>query len=465
MILLMEKGTILTLDGERRIIEDGAIAVENDRIIDVGKTVDLRARYKADRVINAEHKLVMPGLINCHNHFMDSAKGLIPDNLSTVEWLRDWLYPEASITTADDEYWHALNLMAHMIKTGTTCVADGGVRLEHLDKTIEAIKRIGIRCTIGKWTWDLPGHHFEKWESAKFSHETTDEALSNAEKVIRKYKGAANGRIKAFATCEGGGSCSDELYAGLKALADKYNVSVYMHKASQREEVDSELKRFGRRPVEHMHDIGMLDSNVILNHMVCVNDDEIHMLKEHNTKVVHNPSAALHLAKGVTQIGKFPEMLQQNITVALGTDGPNCSSFHDMVRIMFLAAVLFKDARFDPTLMGAETAVEMATINGAKVLGWESDIGSIEKGKKADIILFDMRRPEWVPIYNVVNNLVHSATGDSVDTVIIDGQIVMENRVIQTIDEEETIDKVQETRKGILKRSGLKVKMQRWKIV
>lgn len=459
--LLIHDGTVLTLDGERRIIEGGAIAVRGDRIVAVGKTADLRARFRAKATIDATDKLVMPGFVNGHSHLIEPARGLIPDTLGTREWLKEWAYPYMSCLTEEDEYYHALNLIAEMVKTGTTCFVDPGC--QYLGTTIKAIEESGIRCVTGNWTWDQSGPDAQKCWPA-LARMGAAEAVARLEDSIRQYHGAANGRVRIFATLEGGGTCSDDLLVRASELAAKSGTMMLMHAASSREEVQITLDRTGRRPIQHLDALGVLAPHLYLNHVIVIDDSEVDLLARRGVKVCQNPSSALKLGKGITRFGKFPELLQAGVTVALGCDASCCSDFRDMVRAMYLAATLPKDARLDSAIMTAENAVEMATIDGARALQWEHEIGSLEAGKKADVILLDTFRPEWVPIFNIVHSLVYSATGDSVDTVIVDGQVVMAGRRISTFDEEAVIRKVQGLRRGILARSGLRVQ-QRWKVV
>jgi cytosine/adenosine deaminase-related metal-dependent hydrolase len=237
-----------------------------------------------------------------------------------------------------------------------------------------------------------------------------------------------------------------------------------MHKASSREEAATELRVTGHRPVEHMYRIGALGANVYLNHMTAVDDYEIPFLAETDTKVCQNPPAALKLAKGTTKMGKFVEMRKAGVTVALGCDGVNSADSKDMFRAMFLAATLAKDSRVDPSVVTAEDVIEMATLNGYRAIGWEQDLGSIEPGKKADLILIDTDRPEFVPTYNYVYSLVYTANGDCVDTAMVDGRILMENRELKTIDLDAVRAHCREQAPRLLERSKVKP-VSRWPIV
>jgi cytosine/adenosine deaminase-related metal-dependent hydrolase len=432
--ILIEHGTLLTLNTHRHIITDGAVAIRGDRIAAVGKTADLRSGFKGKKVIDASRRVVMPGLVDGHAHLGEIARGLIPDTLKTSDWLKFWCYPYMAAITEEDEYWYAKCLMAEMIRSGTTCFVEPGCMW--LSTTIKAIEDAGMRAATGSWVWDHAGPDGHKCPEY-FKKMTLREALDLTESNIKAFDGMADGRIKCFATIEGVGTCSDDLMLGAKELADKYGTFTLMHKASSREEVASEIKATGHRPVEHMYRIGSLGSNVYLNHMTAVELFEVDMLAETDTKVCQNPPAALKLAKGTTQMSRFQEMRAKGVTVCLGCDGVNSGDHKDMFRSMYLAATLPKDAKIDPEAITAEEVIEMATLAGCRATGWESELGSLEPGKKADIILINVDRPEWVPTYNYVYSLVYTASGDSVDTSIVDGRILMENRQLTTIDLEE----------------------------
>lgn len=459
--VLVLHGVLMTVDAERRIITDGALAIEGSKIVAVGKSDELGRKYSARQVIDATDKLVTPGLIDGHRHLVEMTRGLIPDTLITRDWLKDWCYPYLGHVTEEHEYWHSQGIMADMIKTGTTTVIDPGIKFPAT--TFPAIAKAGMRAVTGIWTWDQMGPDAEKC-APHFFKMTTDQALQRTEDTISQYNGMADGRITVWATLEGVGTCSDTLMLEAKKVADRHGVSMLMHKASSIQEVRNELERFGQRPVEHMYKIGALGPNVWLNHMTAADTSEIPYLSETDTKVCQNPSAALKLAKGSTQMGKFVEMLAAGVTVALGCDGSNSSDFSDMKRAIYLAATLPKDARVDASVITAEKAVEMATIDGARAIAREKELGSLEVGKKADLVLWDMRRPEWVPTYDYVRVFVYSASGDCADTVIVDGKILMQGRRLLTMNEGEIINRVQSMRDDILQRAGLTV-VHRWPVI
>jgi 5-methylthioadenosine/S-adenosylhomocysteine deaminase len=459
--ILIEHGTLVTINKDRTILTDGAVAISKDRIIDVGKTRDLQQRYAGRKTIDATNRLVMPGLVDGHAHLGEIARGLIPDNLRTSDWLKFWCYPYMAAIKEDDEYWYSKCLMAEMIRSGTTCFVEPGCMW--LDSTVKAIEEVGMRATTGSWVWDHAGPDGHKCPE-DFKKMTLRQCLDLTERNIKSYHGIADGRIKCFATIEGVGTCSDDLMLGAKELADRYNTFTLMHKASSREEVASELRVTGHRPVEHMYRIGSLGPNVYLNHMTAVEGFEVDMLAETKTKVCQNPPAALKLAKGTTQMSRFLEMRAKGVTVCLGCDGVNSGDHKDMFRSMYLAATLPKDAKIDPEVIVAEDVIEMATIEGYRATGWEQDLGAIEPGKKADLILINTDRPEWVPTYNYVYSLVYTSSGDSVDTVMVDGRILMENRQLTTIDLDEVHAKCRELAPKLAARAKVKP-ISRWPVI
>ena len=457
--IMIKSATILTVDDERNLISDGAIVIEKDRIKDIGKSNELTQKYHASKIIDGSDKLVMPGIVNAHIHFFHHMhKGLCPENAGGVGFANWHNRNIAPILTKEDEIGGGLAVLIETLKSGTTTILEDGCY--NPDDVIEGIAEIGMRASIGRRIFDqvVMGH------SAML--QSTDECLKLNENFVRKYKdGLEGGRVTPHVSVLGMGRCTDRLLVESKKMADDYGVFLNFHRAAIIEEVVDNLAKTGRRPIEHLNHLGVLGSNVVLVHMLHVNDQEIQMLKEHGTNVAHCPSTALKLVYGLSAFGRFPEMLNAGVNVALGTDASDCANYQDMIRVMYLAAVLFKDYRYDPNVMGAETAIEMATINGARALGMEDEIGSLEKGKKADIVVVDMKGADWIPRYNPIQNLVYSSSGNSVQTVIIDGRIVMEDREIKTVDEEKVLAKCQELGKGILQRSGVNPINTRWKVV
>jgi cytosine/adenosine deaminase-related metal-dependent hydrolase len=453
---LIFNGLIITMDSQRRIIKDGAIAIEGKRILDVGKSDDFRNKYKAEQVLDANGGVIIPGLVDAHVHVTGEAlaKGFVPDNYAHNEWLVNWIIALNAAHSPEDEYISTLLSSIEMIKTGTTSFLEAGC-LNSVGDVVRAIDNVGIKGILGRFTWDLPPGPPEY-------SQTTGQALSNIEQMVEKYNGSADGRVKTWASVVGHTTCSDELLIGAKKLADRYGVGINMHMSPVPDDAEGYLKSTGKRPVEHFEDIGILDKNLAMVHMVHLSDKEVNLLKKYDVKVVHCPATSLRLVYGITKYAKFPEMLQQGICVSLGCDGHNDSNYFDLLRVVYLVAGIYKDCRMDVNMIPAEQALEMATVNGARALMMEDEIGSIEKGKKADVVIFDTKRPEWVPMFNPVNSLVYSADGKSVDTVLIDGKVVLEKGKMKTLDEFEVYEKAQQAGSELIKRAGLPLET-RWK--
>jgi 5-methylthioadenosine/S-adenosylhomocysteine deaminase len=456
--LLIEGGSVMTMDASRRIIRDGAIAVDGDRIVAVDKRETLRGRYRGKRVIDGSRHVITPGLVNSHIHFYHQMhRGMAPDNFDGNEWSNFVHAKVAPILTVEDEVWASYIVLLELLKTGSTTYLAAGSY--NPGPVLEAIPRVGLRGFEGRRTFD----HVHLGHAAMA--EPTEKCVQENAAVMEKYAaGFANNLVRPCVNIVGLGRCTDTLIVKSKELADKYGAILNMHQCAFPEEVESIKKRTGRTPIKHLEHLGALGPNVVLVHMLHVTDEEIEILARTGTHVVHNPGTALKIVYGLTKAGKFPEMLKAGVNVALGTDAGDCANFMDIVRAIYLAALLFKDIRFDPKVMGAEVALEMSTIRGARALGLEKEIGSLEPGKKADVVLFDADAPQWQPLYCEPYNLVYSASGDSADTVIVDGKIVMEHREVKTIDEREVVARIKELSRGVEARSGVKPPT-RWPIM
>lgn len=447
--LLITNGTVVTVDTQRRVIREGAVAVAKDRIVDVGKASTLKRKYLAARTYDAANKLITPGLINCHLHFYHHMhRGMSPDNLNGIPW-SDFVHRRiATVVEPENEIWGGLGILVETLKTGVTTFLEAGSY--SVDETIKGVARIGMRGLMGRRSFDQVSQGHDMLV------DSTRHCLKENERFMKKYAGGV-GLVKPCIVLVGMGRCSDELYVKSKAMADRYGTVLHMHQANMLENVQESYALHGERPVEHLYNIGCLGKNVVLVHMIHVNNREIQMLAETGTNVAHCPNTAMKLAYGLSAFGKFPEMADAGVNVAIGTDASDCSNFNDMVRLMYLAAVTPKDYRYDAGAGTAEKAIEMATINGAIAMNMQDEIGSLEIGKKADISIFDMRRPDWAPLYNELQNFVYSAQGSSCESVIIDGKFVMENRVVQTVDEMEIVDRLQFLAKGIAEKTKLPI--------
>lgn len=458
--LIVKNGFLITMDAERRLFRNGAVAVRGTDIVEVGQNSDIESKYSSSRTIDARGNVIMPGLINSHRHLLVTPRGALQEGMTTLENLKRFVYPAFAALNSEDNYWNALASSAEMIRNGTTCFQEPGCT--HLDSVVQAIDEIGIRCSMGHWAWDQKGPNSGQCPDY-FYRLDTDECLKLLQDSYHQVHDKAGGRIRGAITIEGVGTCSDALNVGARELADELGTITVQHKATSVQEVQNELQAFGQRPLEHMYKIGALGSNVLLNHMTALEEFEIDLILETGTMISHNPSSALKLSKGVTQTGKFPELFQRGATVGLGTDAENASNHSDIFRSMWLAVLLPRDARINATVTVAEQGLEMATLNGAQAAGWGGEIGSLQPGMKADLIVVDIHRPDMYPSINIVQNLVYSANGSCVTHTVVNGEVLMENRELKTIDEEKVLFEAQRRSEDLLKRIDYPV-AYRWPV-
>ena len=430
--LLVAHGLVVTMDDERRMIANGAVAVVDGAIAAVGKTDELVAGYRAKETIDATDKLVLPGLIDGHNHPVHFlSKGFIDDMKFPERW-RDRVWPyEIGLSDAEAEL-AATGTFLEMIRHGTTCFADPGTFQP--DAIARAVGRVGIRGIIARLTSDV-----EDATAPPNYTADTDTAVATAEAVIDKWHGAHGGRLRAWFSLVRTAHVTDTLCRRVKERADALGVGVHAHLATTPGEVAATKEVHGFGPVERYRRLGVLGANAYLVHMGWIEDDDIDVLRAHDVSVCHCPSASMFGGFGCVTHGKFPELVEAGVRVVLGTDACAVSRFLDMVRVMYLAACGHKDAKIDPTVIGAHKALEMATVDAARALLWDGagGIGSVEVGKRADLVVVDTDGIGWHPnpLCNPIGNLIYSNTGEAVRTVVIDGRVVMRDRVFTMIDE------------------------------
>lgn len=433
-IIVIKNGIIITMDTELNWIEDGAVVVKDSQIIDINKTHKIDKKYKGDIVIDAKNKVVMPGLINTHMH-----SGLLRgtgDDLPLYEWLSKYVHPAHKVLKPDEAYAASLLSYSEAVKCGTTCLLD---MYRFMDRSAEAAGKLGIRAVLAPYVSDQL-NYLESFEDNK--------------RLIREKHRSHKDRIHVWCGLHSFRDCSPELLIEAREYANKYNVGLHTHSNESIDDVELAKKMYGKRPLEHLFDYGIVGPNVVLAHCVWLSNTEIEMIKKTNTRVAHCPIANMKLADGVAAI---PKLLENRIKVGLGSDGTVESNSFDLFQVMKFATLLSRVHGLRTDAMSAEVALEMATLNGAKVLGLNNNIGSIEVGKKADIIIVNLRSLHLTPIlyggyFNVISHLAYAAKGSDVDTVIVDGKVVMENRIIKTVDETKVIEKAQEASTTLLRR-------------
>ncbi len=446
---------IMTLDPERRIIQDGSIIVEGQRILQVGKAAELES-VTADRVIDGSEMVVTPGFCNGHMHisYAHATRGVFPDNLG-ASYLPNVFKLQGEMT-GEEEYYTSLLAITELLRYGTTCFLDPG-STKHLETCMKAYEESGCRIIVGWHVADRPN-------PLNLPVSSTSEAISMMGQTIQSFDNRLDGRMRAWAMPFSPSFSTEELLLGAKELADRYGTGLTLHFNNSQQAVEASLSQHGKRPAEYLEDIGVLGPSTLLAHSLGIDQREVDAMARTGTKAVMCPTAAIKGGAGMTKTALLPELLRAGVTVGLGTDAGNNSNLVETMRSMYLVAVLYKDGREDVEMIPAETALEMATIKGAEALGLGDDIGSIEPGKKADLVLFDTKRPEWRTIFNPVNNLVYNADGRSVHTVIVDGKVVVENHEPLFVDQWELIQRVQKLGEGLLARTGISFP-QRWPIV
>jgi cytosine/adenosine deaminase-related metal-dependent hydrolase len=446
---------VLTLDPQRRIVRDGSILLEGNRITRVGKATEL-AGVGADRVIDARHMVVTPGFFNGHMHisYAHCVRGIFPDDQGSP---LQHVFALQNAMTEDEEYHTTLAGLLELVTNGNVCFLDPG-STKFPDACLQAYEAAGIRVVMGECVIDRDS-------PLALPRYPTAEAIARTAACVKKWDGRLAGRMRAWAMPFSAETCTAELIKGAKRVADETGTGLTLHHNSGEQARKAFQSAHGATPTGYLEAIGALGPNVLLAHVLGIDDTEIDVIARTGTAVAMCPSTAAKAGRGVRENGRMPELLAKGVRVALGCDSPNNSNYLDLVRAMNMAAVQYKDARQDMKQIPAESAVEMATLFGAQALGQGDELGSIEVGKKADLVLFDTQRPEWQALFNPVSNLVYNADGRSVHTVIIDGRVVVDAYRQTFVDAPRLFEKVQEIGEKLQARTGTTFAYSRWPVV
>ena len=428
MDLLITGGTLVTMDGERRIIENGQIAVNGDSIVAIGPGPLFPKGVVAKQTIDARGKLVLPGFINGHTHVpMTLFRGL-HDDVTLNDWLRKYIFP-AEAKNVNEEFvrWGTRLAAAEQIRSGVTTFAD---MYYFEDAVAEETKAAGMRGVLGETFIDFPAP----------DNKSEAEMLAYTEKFLKKWQGDA--LIQAAVAPHSIYTCSRKTLQDAAALARQYRAPILIHVAEMKKELDDSRLQNGTTPVQYLENIGVLGPDVVAAHCIFVDEADRKILAERKTGCVHNPSSNMMLASGVSPV---PEMRAAGVAVGLGTDGPAGSNNDlDLMEEMDLAAKLAKITRMDPLALNAKAVVEMATIDGARALHLEKEIGSLETGKKADFAVIGLDTPNAVPMYDIYAQLAYALKASDVETVVVGGRILMRDHKLLTVDERTAIAKARE---------------------
>jgi 5-methylthioadenosine/S-adenosylhomocysteine deaminase len=437
--LIVTGGIVVTMDGPRTIYNDGTIAVKGDTIVAIGPRVDVEAKYGAAQTIDANGSLVLPGFINGHTHVPMTLFRGIHDDVTLNDWLYKYIFP-AEARNVNKEFVRGGTRLAaaEQIRGGVTTFAD---MYYFEDAVAEETKAAGMRGVLGETFIDFPAP----------DNKTEAEALAYTEKFLKKWQG--DPLIHAAPAPHSIYTCSQKTLQDAAALARKYHAPILIHTAEMKKEWDDSQKQNGMSPVQYLDKIGVLGPDVVSAHCIFVDAADRKTLAQRHVGCVHNPSSNMMIASGVSPV---PEMRAEGVAVGLGTDGPAGSNNDmDLMEEMDLAAKLAKITKMNPLALNAQSVVEMATIDGAKALHMEKEIGSLETAKKADIILISLDEPNAVPMYDVYAQLAYALKGSDVQTVIIGGRVVMRDRKLLTVNEREAMAKAREYKKTIAASLGL----------
>ena len=421
--LIIKNAVVVTLNDQNDIFE-GSVLVEGGIITALGESLTAHA----DEVIDARGSALLPGFVQTHIHLCQTLFRGAADDLALIDWLKKRIWPMEAAHTADSLYASARLGIAELIRGGTTCALTMET-VHHTEQAFRAAEESGFRATIGKCMMD-------KGEEVPAQlRETADDSIKESLALLERWNGRGEGRIHSCFAPRFAVSCTRELLERVATLARENRVMVHTHASENKDEIDMVERETGRRNIEYLNDVGLAAPHVLLAHCVHLNDSEFEILRATGTHVAHCPSSNLKLGSGLAPVA---EMIERGISVSLGADGAACNNRLDMFTEMRMAALVQKALR-GPQTLPALTALRMATINGARALGLSEKIGSVEVGKRADIILINLDRFHLTPRPDMVSTIVYSAEASDVDTVIIDGRVVMRERSLTTLDEQTVI--------------------------
>ncbi len=424
--ILFLNGLVLTLDTDSTIFDPGGIAIRDGKIEAAGPSGQIESAFESSETLDISGCVALPGLINAHTHAAMTLFRGLADDLPLMDWLQDHIFPAERRLNEQWVYWGTMLACAEMILSGTTAFCDMYL-FEH--KAAEAAKKAGMRACVGEVLYDFPSPAYGEIENG----------LKLTESLIERWRG--DPLISIAVEPHALYTCSPDLLKKCHEISVRHEVPLVVHLSENEEEVKQILDRYGKRPVEHLEALGLLDQRLVADHCVALSETDISLLAANQVKVVHNPESNMKLASGVAPV---PRLLESGITVALGTDGCASNNNLDMFGEMDTCAKLHKAATLDPTVLSAATALRMATVSGARALGWEGRTGQIAPAMLADVIVVDFRKPHLTPVYNPVSHLVYAAGAADVRHSVIGGRLMMKDRILLTLDLVEIFGHVRE---------------------
>jgi 5-methylthioadenosine/S-adenosylhomocysteine deaminase len=428
--ILVTNGTVLTLDANDTEISNGAVAIVKDTITAIGPAGDF-GDWNVSKVVDARGGIIMPGLINSHTHAAMTCFRGLADDLQLMNWLNDHIFPAEAKLDDQKVYSGTLLACAEMIMSGTTCFCDMYL---FEDAVARAAQKAGMRAVVGEVLYDFDSPNYGPIESG----------FEYTRKLIDTWQDdpLVSIAVEPHSTY----LCAPQLLEEAFDLTQSFNLPLVIHLAESKSEISQIRGRYGRTPVEHLAELGLLAPNVLACHCVELTENDIDLLRRFDVKVAHNAESNMKLASGVAPV---PRLINEGICVGMGTDGCASNNDLDLFQEMDSVAKLHKVKSLDPTVMDARTVLRMATISGAMALGLDAVTGSLETGKKADLIIVDTNKPHLTPMYNPVSHLVYAAIGSDVTTSIINGSVVMNDGRLKTMDLKAVMDDVNQIAKEV----------------
>ncbi len=418
--LVVTNGIVMTMDPNARVIDKGAVAVVGDTITAVGPAGEIGVT-PATQTIDAGGGIIMPGLVNTHTHAAMTLFRGLADDLPLMDWLNDHIFPAESLLDPDKVHAGTLLGCAEMILSGTTTFCDMYL---FEDSVARAARSAGMRAVVGEVLYDFPSPNYGPIEKG----------FDYTRRLIDDWQG--DPMVTIAVEPHSPYLCAPDLLAEAAGIASQYRLPLVIHLSETRSEVNQIRQKYDATPVQHLANLGVLDANLLACHCVVLDDEDMDLLERHDVKVSHNPESNMKLASGVSPVA---ELIDRGVCTGLGTDGCSSNNNLDLFAEMDMAAKLHKASRLDPTVMDAATVLRMATIDGARALGLDGITGSIETGKKADIIVIDTRKPHLTPMYHPASHLVYAVGGSDVSTTVVNGRVLMKDRRFLHLDLEQVM--------------------------
>jgi 5-methylthioadenosine/S-adenosylhomocysteine deaminase len=436
MQILIRGADIITMESPEAVIKRGIIAIAGQRIIHIGEEGTLPENFRAEKIIDAPNMVALPGFVNCHTHAAMTLFRGYADDLPLRQWLEEKIWPLEAGLQKEDIYWGTLLCCLEMIRAGTTTFAD---MYFYMGQAARAVEKAGLRASLALgmvgvlpsvFTGELP-------------------PLESSLEFAKKWHGAANERLTVMLGPHAPYTCPPDFMRRVIKIAGDFNLGIHIHLSETAGEVKDIKNQYGKTPIQLMNELGLFEHLVLAAHCVHLDARDVEILATKKAGIAHNPQSNMKLASGIAPVTK---LLAAGAVVGLGTDGAASNNNLDLIEEMRTATLLQKVATGDPLALPAFETLAMVTVNGAKALGLGNEVGLLKPGYKADIILLNMHKPHLYPPHDLIAHLVYAAQGADVETVIVDGKILMENRKLITLDEEEILEQVQKCARRLVGR-------------